>query len=263
VANSNPSPGTRFQGGQSGNPGGKPRPKPQAAQEASLAPGPVERPPLAERVVARLAAILDDPETEANTLVRACRLLMSEDLRAAIRAMEAEPERAAKLAEYQARLDGGVAIVLSKHPDVDPDQAGLFVLECIKFQAPQTLTDYLKDYMGMWKPPALTEETIVRIWHELGLPGTPGPEPEPPPLPCGLRELPPPDQTYLAAQAVEEERRRRQSITRPNQVKPAATTPADPSGARPEPAEPPVLPAHLDSRIISFADLAIFPGLME
>ncbi len=238
MANKDPSRATRFQPGKSGNPGGKPRPKPPVPlQDASPAAGP-ENPPraLKNRVVDRLAALVDDPDTDPAILMRACRLVASKDLASTIREMELESEWRAqepqRLARDKRLLDG----VAEYYPDLSSDDVERLTAELKELLRPQDLTSELKHQLGYWKSPPITTEDLTRIWCELGLPGDPGPAPEKPrPRPGGLIELPAPDpdQAILSARHVDQERHRRgQNVPEPPSV----------MKVEPEPTKPPVLP---------------------
>ncbi len=253
----------KFIKGQSGNQAGSSKKVRARSVIASSDPSPDASPDprsLHERAVGRLTAIMDDPDAEVGHQLMAIRLLIGEDLASTIRSMEHDHDEDAR---RQERIQTAVGLVLGHHPEVGPDQAERYVCHCLDLMAPQTLTEVLKDRLGFWKSKPLTDETLGQIWVELGLPGNPGPESEPP-AKCGFKELPTPDpdREYLQAQAVERERQRREKLKHPAAV-PSPPTPFRGPEVEAEPTEPPVMPAHLDSRIISFGDLAIFPGLGE
>ena len=199
-----------FQPGQSGNPRGRPRKQPQASPVETPGPSPTSDCPVLERVAVKLTAIVDtDPDPDR--VIRAGRLLASEEMRATIREMAAEPKRLAREADHQARLDAGVAHVLEQYPDVSPDQAERYIHACLALQAPRTLSDELRRQLGLWNPPDLDDTTLASLWRDLGLPGVPGPEPTPQPRP----RPPQPDSALLAARQIERERQRRERVKPP------------------------------------------------
>jgi hypothetical protein len=226
VANSNPNHATRFKPGASANPGGKPRPKPPADPASGVPPG-QERPAaipgqtIHERVVAKLEAILSDPDAELGYQLAACRLLASDELASTIRDMEhGHTEEQARLGKIRT----AVGLVLTHHPEVGPELAEQFVRACLEAMEPTNLTDTLRDRLGMWKAEPLTDGTLCEIWHDLSLPGDPGPElspcgfkelPPPASPPCGCGPAPDPDREFLARRAVEDERARREKLKHP------------------------------------------------
>jgi uncharacterized protein DUF5681 len=260
----------QYQPGVSGNPKGRPR-KIKAAKAARKAqdepkpPGPVERRSTDELALATLRAFLEGGDNPALAY-RSARALLSKDALDAIQRVESETTRLAREADYQVRLNKGMAIVLGCHPELTADQARLFASACMKHQSPQNMTDTLKDYLGFWNPPPLNDATFARLWAELGLPGELEPRsPEPEPRPCGFKELAPvepdeplvdlnerlfdepaaadPDAEFLRSREVERERARR------GQVVP-----------EPPPIMPPVEPEPVRPACSDVWDLPIFPG---
>ena len=98
----------------------------------------------------------------------------------------------------------------------------------------------------MWQSEPLTDETITRIWAELGLPERPGAAPEPP-RPCGLKELPDQPAFPLAP------------LSKP----PPIMTPEQEAQYCDERDRAERERQELEAQVITFADLAIFPGLGE
>ncbi len=237
------------------------------AGDASPAPSPASDRPRLERVAEKLTAIVDT-DTDPDRVIRAGRLLASEELRATVRKMEMESEWRAqepqRLAREKRLLDG----VADVYPSLSPEDVERLTLELCEFSRPKDLATTLKREMGFWDPPPITTEVLSRLWLELGLPGDQGPNPEPRspvagkprPLPDGLRKLPPDDAARLAAREIEREYERRERIKHPGQVVPE---PPAVRAVEPEPTEPPDLPAYADPRVVWFADLPVFPGLLE
>jgi hypothetical protein len=219
-----------FQKGQSGNPAGsskRVRERARTSQETPADPGPSTPHPtdpplrgpgpppdpqsLLERAVAKLAAIMDDPEAETGHQLMAIRLLINEDLASTIRAMERDH---GEEESRRATVERGMRLVLEHHPEINPDQAEAYIRTVLREMEPRTLGEVLKDKLGFWSADPPQADMLTRIWHELGLPGepdrppqTPSDEPTAPPavspapepdrpvaqeldrLPCGLVEL--------------------------------------------------------------------------
>ena len=174
MANSNPNHSTRFKPGASANPGGKPKPKPQPPDPAPD-PSPDATPDprgILERTVAKLTAIMDDPDAEVGYQLAAIRVLVSGDLASTVRYLERDRTEDATRRD---RLERGVGLVREHHPEVGADVAERYVRECLDRMEPTNLTEILKDRLGFWKSEPLTDETLGQIWVELGLPGNPGP----------------------------------------------------------------------------------------
>lgn len=170
---------------------------------------------------------MDDAAAETGHRLMAIRLLVSEDMESVISAMECgQTEEQAR----RARIRKGIDVVRAYRSNVGYRDAEKYVTACLDAIEPTSLTGILRERLGFAEP-SLNDETVKRLWRELGLPGDPGPasdpEPEPKPKPkqprCGLVELPTPDQAFLAAKALpasrgpEEERQRRERIKHPEQ----------------------------------------------
>jgi hypothetical protein len=143
--------------------------------------------------VAKLAAIMDDQDAEVGYQLMACRLLASEGLAGAIRAMERDDT---ELQVRRHKVKTAVGLVLEHHPEVAPELAERFVRACLEAMEPKDLTETLKDRLGFWTAEPLDDETLSRLWREHGLPElaelvepaglTPAPR-------CGFIELPAPE----------------------------------------------------------------------
>jgi hypothetical protein len=269
----------RYQKGVSGNPHGRPPRKPPSQESpsgAQPAPDPsADTRSTHEQNVDRLVAIRDSPDAEPTHVLMAVRLLEMirvNDIKvdehqvilsrrdAAIAEVAAELAKAERLAAAHEEV---VTALLEEWPELSRERAEDFLNEldeavlCEKRKV--SLTNMLeRTLLGHPEPKvsnARRTELIEELYRRYGL----NEEPEQPQPRCGLIELPPPDpdREYLAAQAVERERRRRELVKHP------AAAPSPPAKVEAEPTEPPVMPTHLDSRIITFGDLAIFPGLGE
>jgi hypothetical protein len=266
MANPNPSLATRFKPGASANPGGKPKPKPQPPDPIpDASPDPRG---LHERAVAKLTSIMDDQGVEVGHQLMAIRLLIGDDLASTIRSMEHDERERAEAEQMTAADLAAVEGLLADWPEMTRETAEEFVADlhaAVTERLPKgSLTEQLRRHLLGLPEPRLTaaeKDAVIRqMYQKYGLDYE---------LPkCGFKELPPPapapdpDREYLAAQAVERERQRREKLKHPAAV-PSPPTPFRGPEVEAEPTEPPVMPAHLDSRIISFGDLAIFPGLGE
>jgi hypothetical protein len=286
----------KFIKGQSGNPSGSSRKVRARSVIASPDPSPDASPDprtLHERVVAKLTSILDDQGVEVGHQLMAARLLemirvndikVDEHQVIISRRDAAIAEERAELAKVERKAAADLAAVeglLADWPAMTRETAEEFVADlhaAVAERLPKgSLTEQLRRHLLGLPEPRLTaaekEAVIGEMYGKYGLDYecSVGPEPEPDPPPkCGFKELPTPasgpapsgalpadaDREYLAQRAVQDERTRRQRIKDPAQVPPPPPPAPEPE---PEPTEPPVMPAHLDSRIITFGDLSFYP----
>ena len=79
--------------------------------------------------MAKLTAIMDDPEAETGDQLRAIRLLIGHDLKSTIRHIEVDKHREQVQRD---RLDGLVGLVLEQCSDVGPELAERFARACLE-----------------------------------------------------------------------------------------------------------------------------------
>jgi hypothetical protein len=195
LANKNPSPSTRFQPGRpSANPSGRPKSEVDmlALIDSQLgAVDPASRQSAAAEIVAALITAAKAGEVKAITALierkhGKCRSATEQDVHERrLAAAEAALEEERRQAE---RIETGVRLVVSAHPEVSPELAGRYIRACIALMAPRDLADLLRERLGLWQPVPPDDAALAALWRELGLPGEPGPGPEPAePDPPGAR----------------------------------------------------------------------------
>jgi hypothetical protein len=240
LANKNPSPSTRFQPGRpSANPSGRPKSEVDmlALIDSQLgAVDPASRQSAAAEIVAALITAAKAGEVKAITALierkhgkpRTATEQFEHERRQA--AAEAALEEERRQAE---RIETGVRLVVSAHPEVSPELAGRYVRACIALMAPRDLADLLRERLGLWQPVPPDDAALAALWRELGLPGEPGPGPEPAePDPQGAR--PPPGPTRSGEGLVELPEPEPQPEP-PPMIRPRSDPPIEPEPVPPDP----------------------------
>ena len=153
--NRNPSPKTRF---GNGNPGRTPKPPLKLMEESPSGDQPVpdqvhDPRSLPEKLVAKLMAIVADPLTDPGHVIRAARLLSSEDMKPGVREVAERLKREAHQARMVPLIANARETITCDFPGVDSDEVEEFLrqftdqmLEHTDYEAGYEFFELAKDF---------------------------------------------------------------------------------------------------------------------
>ncbi len=118
-----------FQPGVSGNPQGRPRKAAKTPKQAP-APDPAADPDprsIAERLAVKLMAIVADPASDVGSVIRAARLLASQDMKPGVRGVMERSNREAHQARMVPLIANARVTIASEFPGVADEEVEDFI----------------------------------------------------------------------------------------------------------------------------------------